>query len=95
MSDLKSPRLLYFKAALFVSVGTVAIGLILLNNPDWRLAALLGLAIWAFCRAYYFAIYVVEHYVDSEYRFAGLIDFARYLCSDRKRHASEHEVVDE
>jgi hypothetical protein len=41
-------------------------------------AFLLLLAIWAFCRAYYFAFYVIEHYVDPEYRFSGLLDFCRY-----------------
>jgi hypothetical protein len=40
---------------------------------------LLAIAIWAFCRAYYFAFYVVEHYADPNFRFAGLVDFVRYL----------------
>lgn len=84
MPDLKSPRLIYLKAALFVGIGVVASALILLLAPDWRVAVLLGLAVWAFCRAYYFAFYVVEHYVDGEYRFAGLVDFARYLLGRRR-----------
>jgi hypothetical protein len=33
------------------------------------------LSIWSFARAYYFAFYVIEHYVDGSYRFAGLGDF--------------------
>ena len=42
-------------------------------------AMLLAVAIWAFCRAYYFAFYVVEHYADPAFRFAGLLAFVRYL----------------
>ncbi len=29
--------------------------------------------------AYYFAFYVIEHYVDPGYRFAGLWSFVRYV----------------
>jgi hypothetical protein len=45
---------------------------------------LLGLAIWSFCRFYYFAFYVIHHYVDESYHFAGLWDFAKYLMGQRK-----------
>ena len=51
--------------------------------PTLQVAASLGLAIWAFARAYYFAFYVIEHYVDSEFKFAGLWSFARYLLNKR------------
>ena len=75
MTDISSPRLLYLKGALFVLCGAMAVGLILVDSPSLRTAALLGLSIWCFARAYYFAFYVIEHYVDGEYRFAGLGDF--------------------
>lgn len=39
-------------------------------------AVLLALSIWGFCRAYYFAFYVIEKYVDPEFRFSGLLSFA-------------------
>jgi hypothetical protein len=40
---------------------------------------LLVITVWVFCRFYYFAFYVLEHYVDPGYRFAGLLSLARYL----------------
>lgn len=80
MSDLKSPRLMYLKGALLLAIGIVSSVLLLLLAPDWRVALLLVLAVWAFCRAYYFAFYVIEHYIDGEYKFAGLVDFVRYLA---------------
>jgi hypothetical protein len=59
-------------------------GMALRLYPDWRLAALLTIAVWAFCRAYYFAFYVVEHYADPEFKFAGLSSFVRYLWQQRR-----------
>ena len=63
---------MYLKAALFVVAGLTASAIILLDHPSWKVAALLALAIWAFARAYYFAFYVVQHYIDPAFRFAGL-----------------------
>lgn len=83
MGDLRDPRLIYLKGFLFLASGTLASALILLEHWSWKLAALLALAIWCFCRAYYFAFYVIEHYVDPGYRFAGLWDFLSYLLRGR------------
>jgi hypothetical protein len=81
--DLKNPRLIYLKAGLFVVAGLLASAGILLLAPSLRVAALLVIAIWSFARAYYFAFYVIEHYVDPSYRFAGLWSFVRYLLRKR------------
>ena len=39
---------------------------------------------WASSRAYYFAFYVIGHYVDPSFRFTGLIDFARWALRRRR-----------
>lgn len=83
MSDLTDPRWLYAKGALFVLLGALATAVLWLECPSWRVLGLHALAVWAFARAYYFAFYVVGRYVDPSYRFAGLIDFARYLARRR------------
>ncbi len=77
--DIKSPRVLYLKGALFLLLGVMAAANLLLLHPEPQVIGSLLLAIWAFSRAYYFAFYVVHHYVDDSYHFAGLWDFARYL----------------
>lgn len=79
MPDLKSPYLMHLKAGLFVAIGVVCITLLLLDQPSIRNAVLIVLAIWAFCRAYYFAFYVIERYIDPEYKFAGRCSAFRYL----------------
>jgi hypothetical protein len=54
-----------------------ASGQLILEHPSVRVAVLLALAIWASCRAYYFAFYVIQHYVDPGYRFSGLWSWSR------------------
>jgi len=53
------------------------------ESPSLKVALLLLLAVWAFCRAYHFAFYVIEHYADPGYRFAGLVSFLRYAWRKR------------
>ncbi len=72
------------KGVLFLLLGIFSALLIVLEQPSFRLAALLGLCVWAFCRAYYFAFYVLQHYVDPEFRFSGLWSAVRYLVSRRR-----------
>jgi hypothetical protein len=87
MADIQNPRLLYLKGVLLLGVGILASALLLIENPSLRTAALLAVAIWAFARAYYFAFYVVEHYIDGNYKFAGLLSFLRYLMRRRDGRA--------
>ena len=83
MADIQNPRLLYFKGALFLFLGVLAVGLLLAEHASLKFAALLALAIWSFARAYYFAFYVIEHYIDPNFRFSGLWAFAQYVMSRR------------
>ena len=85
MADIRSPRVLYLKGALFLALGCLAAGLLLLDDPTPRHAALLALAVWAFARAYYFAFYVLEHYADPTFRYVGLISLVRHLARRRAR----------
>lgn len=84
MGDLKDSRLIYLKGALFFCIGATSVGLILLEAGTPRIAVLLALAIWSFCRLYYFMFYVIEKYVDPQYKFAGIISFVQYLISRKK-----------
>jgi hypothetical protein len=71
------------KGILFLVGGVLAACLILLEQPSFKIAVLLGVAIWCFCRFYYFAFYVIEHYIDPAFKFAGLWDFVVYLWRGR------------
>jgi hypothetical protein len=84
MADIKSTKLLWTKGVLFVLIGVISSVLLLGESPSLKVALLLALTVWAFCRAYYFAFYVIEHYADPSYRFAGLISLIGYTCRRRK-----------
>jgi hypothetical protein len=85
MTELTNPGWIKFKGFLFLFLGTFAAGLILIDHPEWRVAMLLAVSIWSFCRFYYFAFYVIEKYVDPGFRFAGLSSFVRYLIVEGRR----------
>jgi hypothetical protein len=79
MKDLSNPFWIKLKGLLFLFIGIASVILIFIDNPTLRTAALIALAIWSFCRFYYFAFYVIEKYVDPSYKFSGLISFVKYL----------------
>lgn len=83
MADIKSPTLLYAKGGLMLAVGVLAAALLVADSPNARTIALLAITVWGFCRAYYFAFYVIEHYVDPGFKFAGLTSFIRYMIRKR------------
>jgi hypothetical protein len=83
MKDLTDARLIKLKGFLFLILGIVSALLLILEHPTLKAGLLLSLTIWCFCRAYYFAFYVIERYVDPGYRFSGLWSFGRYLFSRR------------
>lgn len=83
MGDIKNPKLIIVKGFLFVILGLLAGLIVVFEAPNWRTLLGLTLAIWAFCRFYYFAFYVIEHYVDPAFKFAGLTSALRYLASRR------------
>jgi len=87
MRDITSPKWLYVKGVLFVLCGLLASSLLLVESLTFQTAILLAIAVWSFCRAYYFAFYVIEHYIDPGYKFAGLTDFVRYALRRRKPSA--------
>ena len=83
MNDLSNPFWIKLKGLLFLLIGITAVVLLFLDNPTLKTAVLQAVAIWSFCRAYYFAFYVIEKYVDPSYKFSGLISFGRYFFSRR------------
>jgi hypothetical protein len=84
MKDLTNPFWIKFKGLMFLFIGIVAAVLVFLDNPKWQTAVLLALAVWSFCRFYYFAFYVIEKYVDPSYKFSGLISFVKHLFQRRR-----------
>lgn len=86
MKELTHPRWIKLKGILFLLIGLLSGTLLILEAPTIRVAALFAISIWCFCRFYYFAFYVIEHYVDSNWRFSGLWSFFLYLIRKRGKN---------
>jgi hypothetical protein len=87
--DLTDRRLIYLKGGLFVVIGLTSTTLLLLDSPELRTALLLALCIWAFARAYYFAFYVLERYVDPAMRYSGLFTLLRGVFTTPSHHRAK------
>jgi hypothetical protein len=85
MRSLTNSTWIIVKGILFLFVGLLSAMLLFSQHPTLRMGLLLVLTVWSFCRFYYFAFYVVEHYVDPNYRFSGLLALARYLTQRKRR----------
>ena len=85
MKDLTNPTWIKAKGVLFLLAGLAASILLILEHPTWKIAVLLAVAVWCFCRFYYFAFYVIGNYVDAGYKFSGLWSFVRYWMNPPKK----------
>ena len=94
MRELTSAGWIKAKGILFLCLGVLSSVLLWLDHPTLRTALLLAIAIWSFCRFYYFAFYVMDRYVDPSYRFSGLIALVGYVTrrrSNRKPTADSRQ----
>ena len=84
LRDLAGPGWIKVKGALFLLLGLLAAGLLMVEHPSLIDAVLLLVCVWGFCRAYYFVFYVIEHYVDPGYKFSELA--LDELGAEERRH---------
>lgn len=84
MTDLRSPRWIVFKGFAFLAILLLTAGLLLARSAEWTTLVLVALLIWSSARFYYFLFYVLERYVDSRLRYAGLIPLLDALRRGRR-----------
>lgn len=72
---------MWLKAVLLLAIGLTSFLLLAIELHSLQGVLLLIVSIWAFCRTYYFAFYVIEKYMDPAYRFSGLFSFVKYLLT--------------
>lgn len=88
--DIKNPKLIYLKGILFLLILIISASLILVTTKSWTISFLLLLVIWSSARFYYFMFYVIEKYVNSNYKFSGILHFLKYLISERGNQKNNH-----
>ncbi|MFA6961539.1 MAG: hypothetical protein WC205_12360 [Opitutaceae bacterium] len=84
-ADIRSKWLLHAKGFLFLLVGLLAVGALLLDSPTLRTLFLLLITIWAFCRFYYYLFYVLEHYIGRDQKYAGIWDALKFIIGPKNR----------
>jgi hypothetical protein len=87
MTDITNPKWLWAKGVLFLGLALAASVLLVVETASFKVATLLAVSVWAFCRCYYFAFYVIEHYVDPTYHFSGLTSVVAYMLRKRAGHS--------
>jgi len=80
MRDLTSPVLIHLKGWLFLAILVSSIALLLFRLANWESVLLLVLVVWSSARFYYYLFYVIENYVDAEYRFSGVFSALRFMA---------------
>ena len=86
LGDLKNPAWIHLKGWLFLVLVVIASIGLLIQNPSFSNVVLLAIALWAACRWYYYMFYVIEKYVDPDFKFARLTSVLRYLVAKKDRH---------
>ena len=90
MTDLKSGKWIVAKGVMFAGIAVTTAVVILVEMPSVKIAALLALLVWASCRFYYFLFYVLERYVDSTMRYAGLFDLLMGMRRRRQQRRRDY-----
>ena len=70
---------------MFLAIAGFSSYLVLADHPTLRCAALLMLIAWSSARFYYFLFYVLERYVDSSLRYAGVVALVQAILSRQKK----------
>lgn len=73
------------KGWLFLLLGLAASALLLVDGFSWQRLGLLAIAVWAFCRFYYFLFHVLSGYAGRQRPYAGLFDAMRWALTGRER----------
>ncbi len=81
MTDIRNEKWLWIKGGLFLVISVLSVTLLLLELSNAKQILLLLVSVWACCRSYYFAFYVIEKYIRW-YNANELIE----KCSMGKEH---------
>ena len=82
--DITNKKLIAVKGMLFLALGILSGALLVLSKPTITTFILLMITVWGFARFYYFMFYVITNYIDSDYKYSGIISFVKYWLSKRK-----------
>ena len=79
IGDIKNAKAIHLKGWLFLFLGSLSGAVLIAETLNVKTALLLVVCVWSFCRFYYYAFYVIEKYVDPQYKYTGLYSLMRYI----------------
>ncbi|MFT7515011.1 MAG: hypothetical protein ACI9QL_004237 [Candidatus Omnitrophota bacterium] len=85
LGDDVSKRMILLKGFLFLVILMTARSVLLVQASSLQRVFLLGVVIWSSARLYYFMFYVIEKYVDANFRFSSVYAFICYLLKKGKQ----------
>lgn len=82
--DLKTKSAMFFKVVLFLMILVLSIILNLTESNVYLKLLSIVMIMWSSSRIYYFMFYVIEHYLDRDYRFSSIYSCVCYLLKAKK-----------
>ncbi len=83
--EITNKKLIAVKGVLFLLIGILSGGLLILDNPTITTFLLLLITVWGFARFYYFMFYVITNYIDRDFKYSGVISFVRHWLPKREK----------
>ncbi len=78
-NDYSNNKLIILKGWIFLLIAVLSLVLLVLKDPSLATIAILVIVIWSFARFYYFMFYVVQNYIDRNYKYTGPVSFIKFL----------------
>ena len=82
-THLVNPKWMYLKAIGFALIALLCAASLFMKSMRRDTVVLIVCLVWASARAYYFCFYVIEKYIDPEYKFAGVGSAIQHLLRRR------------
>lgn len=79
MKYLTNKKWIILKGLIFLFFSVIAFLVLLLHQFDPLTLFFLILLVWSSCRFYYFLFYVLENFVDSDFKYSGLFSLLCHL----------------
>ncbi|MGB0373218.1 MAG: hypothetical protein ACPGN3_17955 [Opitutales bacterium] len=83
LSDDLSAKWIYAKGAFFLIILIMSSVILMIEESKPLRFVTICTLVWSSARLYYFMFYVIEKYVDSAYRFSGVMSFIQYLMKKK------------
>ena len=81
--DLTDPKWMYLKAIGFLLIATICAAALMARSFRVDTLVLILLLAWSSARLYYFCFYVIERYIDPQFKFAGVGSAVVHLLRNR------------